>query len=142
MPKKTTPKSSYEIYLSGPNEKYTEIKYKTIIKLAFPKVTIYDTSDRPSGDWFKNDLQVLQTCKLMVFMTPHFPLPGVSPKIGYFYYSLQLRGIINFGEKSQQIICIWPPEITPKHGQRVVERMGIIVPTVEEAIKIIKMRVD
>lgn len=130
----------YDIYLSGPDEKYLAVKYKTLIKQALPSANIYDTSDRPDGDWFSNDLSVLQTCKLMVFMVPDFPMPGVAPKIGYFYSQLQIRGIIDFGQKSHRIICIWPPEISPKYGQRVIERMGIIVPTVDEAIAIIKKR--
>ena len=127
----------FTIYLSGPDEKYCAEKYKTFLIHAYPSVRFYNTETRPEGDWFENDLMTLENADMMVFMTPDFPLPGVAPKIGYFYACLQERRLIKWGQPSDQIICIWPDEVKPKHGQRVIKRMGVIVPTVGETIKLI-----
>lgn len=127
-----------DIYLSGPNEKHLELKYKTLIKNALPGLIIYDTSIRPNGDWFINDLFVLHNCNLMAFLVPDFPLPGVAPKIGYFYAYLCQCCKVSLGQPSDRIICIWPENVNPQYGRRVIERMGIIVSTVEEAIDLIK----
>jgi hypothetical protein len=131
----------FTIYLSGPDEKYCAEKYKTLIKKliksAFPDVRIYDTEERPEGDWFENDLMTLENADMMVFMTPDFPLPGVAPKIGYFYANLYHRKLIKWGKPSDRIICIWPEKIEPKYGQRVIKRMGTIVPTAADAIELI-----
>lgn len=130
---------TYDIFISGPAEKYCEIKYKSLIKQALPDAVIYDTEEVHNGDWFDNDLAALEQSLCMVVLVPQFPMPGMSTKVGYFYAKLMERVNQQFKNlAAPYIIFIWPNDVMPDYGKKVAERMGYIVISVEECIKRLK----
>jgi len=133
----------YDIFISGPAEKYCNVKYKTLIRQAFPRASIYDTEETHDGDWFTNDLIALGQAKFMVVLVPDFPMPGMSPKTGFFYAKFAERqGDFFKASVNPNLIFIWPDNVKPDYGKKVAARMGLIVSTAEEAINFLRTLAD
>ncbi len=122
----------YDIFLGGPWEKYTSQPYKSLIKSAFPELSIYDPENMQHTDWFNSNLDALRHVKILIVFAPAFPMPGVAVEAGIYYEHRLLMG------RKPQLITIWPDAVQPEWGREVIEKMGAVVKTTEEAIELIR----
>jgi hypothetical protein len=127
----------WDIYLGGPREERSLIpNYKKIIVRAFPDKKVFDPfgpkqqSLREKDLWFINNGLAFLTSKAFVSMVPEFPMPGVGLEAGMFF--INNSRLLN---PLSSLIFIWPKEVKPDYGKEVCRKMGIMVETVEEAIK-------
>ena len=127
----------YDIFVGGPWEKHAPFPYKSMIKDAFPDKRIFDPEERASqrtGDWFVDNYRGLRDSRTMAALVPYFPLPGVGPEIGIFYYTHAKT----IGKPLEELAIIWPEVVKPDYGKKVAEKMGCIVKDPEQAISRLK----
>lgn len=124
-----------KVYLAGqPNE------YEDNWKEHFKKLAGFDfydwefDSDQSSPDkFFPQDLTAVQRADILIAN------PGIAPseatwiEIGYFYKNK----IEKPGEKCRDLIIIWKKEREPRWSIHFVEKAGVIVETVEQALEML-----
>lgn len=153
----------YDIFIGGPPDRRAPFPYKQMIKDAFPDLAIYDWENYKGDDYQEQNHLAIRQSSMMVSLVPDFPMPGIGPEIGYFYcwheerikcdkkgICLGMKRIGTFGngdphlgdfifsEPINYMILIWPEGVQPDFAKRTLAQYGLIVPTVEEAIKAIK----
>ncbi len=126
----------YDIFLAGPWEKYASEQYKTLVRAAFPTLRFYDPEETQMPHWFDRNLEALRHTKILFVFVPTFPFPGVGPEVGIYFERRTLMG------RKPYIVAVWPNDVQPQWGKEVLSRMGVIVPTVAEAIEIIRRLVE
>lgn len=125
-----------KVYLAGqPNE------YEKDWKEEFKKLKGFDfydwefDSDQTSPDtFFPDDLNAVNNVDILVAN------PGIAPseatwfEIGFFYKD----NIDNIGNKCNKLIIIWKEERNPKWSIEFLKKAGVVVDSVEEAVKKLK----
>lgn len=122
----------FDVFLGGPWEQYSSEPYKSLLKAAFPAMSFYDPEATQAGDWFERNLEALRKSKILVVFVPAFPFPGVGPEVGIYFEHRTLMG------REPLIVAVWPEAVQPQWGKEVLARMGTVVPTVHEAIGVIR----
>ncbi|MFA5124865.1 MAG: hypothetical protein WC473_03550 [Patescibacteria group bacterium] len=154
----------YDIFLGGPSDRHAPMPYRAQIKAAFPALRIYDWEDYKGDDYQAHNDAILAQSLMMVSLVPGFPMPGIGPELGYFYRCHEERivrgreglfigyedgktknadlAISNLKIKRtipvHYVILIWPDEVNPDFTKKTIGHYGLIIPTIEEAIAIMK----
>lgn len=131
----------HHIFLAGPWEKFVPEFQKSRIKATFRGELIYDPEDHeidPGQSFIKRNFDNLLKAKIVVAYCCPIPMNGVSTEIGEFYAMKVFSGQIRAGDILENLILIWPPELSeqPKaqYGLENCKYLGRVVSSTDEAI--------
>lgn len=124
-----------KVYLAGQPNLYDAWRsdFKKLEDFEFYDPDI-DSDQSSSGTFFPQDLTAVSKADILVANPGTIPSEGTWIEIGYF---LALKTKCP-GETSKDMIIIWRNDREPKWSIEFVKKAGIVVDTVEGAIKELK----
>jgi len=125
-----------KVYLAGQSNEYENNWKEKVKKLDGFEFHDWEfDSDQTSPDtFFPDDLRAVRSSGILVANPGTAPSEATWIEIGYFL----ANHTSNPGEKCPRLIIIWKDERQPKWSIEFVKKAGLVVNSVEEAIRELK----